>query len=691
MTPHVRLPFQQKLISRHSLLFFLVLGLFSFSPAQAVKDGPGKQDPSSATAQVQALENFTPLQCFVVPSLMKGFLKDHLEVNRITAKVIESTIKNYIRWVAPSKGLLLEKEEQEYGKILKSLFDKTDWSQCGELALVQTQIVSKNKELEDFVREYLNNKSYKLDETTELNLDPEKQKYPKDAKERNEYLKKLVHFQISTYLESETPLEEAKRLLIHRYELFTKRAMEMKQDDLISAFLDSFARALDPHSSFLSPEVLEDFQIAMGLSLEGIGVSLTSKDGYTVIEEIIPGGAADQLKENRLKPKDKILSVASATTVPTNITDMELRNVVKLIRGKKGTPVTLTILRQGEKTEKFKATIIRDRINLEEQAAKLKIEKVNSHGKDLKLAVIDLPSFYGDKNRSSYTDIKNLIKKSHSEKIDGMILDLSRNSGGLLDESVRISGLFIRQGGIVATQMARREPFVLEDDDEEIQYNGPLLVLTSRLSASASEIVAGAIKDYKRGIIVGDDHTFGKGSVQSVLNLPRGLGALKITTGMYFRPGGQSTQWQGVSSDVELPSPFAAPDIGEKNLENSLNARQINNFLSKNANSPDPLKGWAPVNEKVLAQVGELSKKRVDANTEFKKIRDAIKERDKNNGMIKLSELLKKKGEKEKDKDKEKSDTKSRKERQEENREPQYKEALNILADYIAMNGITQK
>jgi carboxyl-terminal processing protease len=368
--------------------------------------------------------------------------------------------------------------------------------------------IERYKEMEDFVRGYVSRADYQIDESATLVIDPEKRGFPKGKAEREDLYRRLVHFQMSNYVANGEPLDEAKKKLIHRYELMTRRAQETKRDEIYARFLDAFSTSLDPHSSYLSPDNLEDFKIHMGLSLEGIGAVLSSRDGYTVVEEIVPGGSA--AKEGTLKPKDKVIAVAQDEKGEmVDVIDMDLRDVVRMIRGKKGSVVRLSLLRQGATTERYTVRLVRDKINLEEQAAKLRFEEVKSGDRTYKLAVLDLPSFYGDKDagaRQATDDVQKLLKEARAAKADGLLLDLSRNGGGLLDYAVKITGFFIGKGGVVAVGDSQSRTQVLDDPDETIQWSGPLVVLTSRVTASAAEILAGAVKDYRRGVIVGDDH-----------------------------------------------------------------------------------------------------------------------------------------------------------------------------------------
>jgi len=434
----------------------------------------------------------------------------------------------------------------------------------------------------------------------------------------------------------------------------------------------------------------------MGLSLEGIGVALTSRDGYSIVQEIIPGGATD--RGDHLKPQDKIIAVAQDGEEAVNIIDMSLRDVVRLIRGKKGSKVHLTVLRQDETTERFSVTIVRDKIDLKEQAASLRFEQREVDGKSLKLAVLELPSFYGDgdpRNRNSARDVEKLLKQIEIEGADGLVLDLSRNGGGLLEEAINITGFFLRTGGIVGVQDAGEAPMIRRDDDRRILYNGPMVVLISRMSASASEILAGAVKDYDRAVIVGDDHTFGKGSVQNVISLPGGMGALKITMAMFFRPGGASTQHSGVASDVPIPSIFNIDDIGEKTQEYSLAPRNISPFISDDANALLPANRWKPVPPETIEKIALASAVRVDAEEAFVEIREHLIKRAEASDVVVLGDLLKDREEQEaedKEADEKENGEKGAEEDGEESAEkeaveeeeeltPQAEEALNILAD----------
>ncbi len=601
----------------------------------------------------------------------------------MTQKVREGTVDEYIKGLDPSKTLLLEGDVARLKKSLTKVFSTMQSGDCSALDEAESLVLERARDGEKLAKEDVD-ATFKRDENVELMLDPDKRGYARTEEDRKALVKKMIHFQMANYLISETKLEEAKKSLIHRYELIVKRIQERKANNLTERFAEAFAETLDPHSAYLSKQNLDDFNLQLRLSLEGIGASLSSQDGFTVIEELISGGGAE--KSGMLRPKDRIIAVAQDRQKPVNVIDMDLQNVVKMIRGKKGTKVTLTVLRQGEKSETFEVTIVRDKIDLKDQAAKITYENREVEGRKLKIGVIDLPSFYpGEKGaRNSYRDMKNLLLEAKKNNVDGIVLNLARNGGGSLEDAVRISGLFINKGGVVATKERGRDPNVLADDEEDTVYNGPLVVLTSRLSASASEILAGALRDYKRALVVGADHTFGKGTVQILQGLPLDLGAMKVTTGMFFLPRGKSTQHAGVDSDITIPSIFNTEKIGEKSMTNSLPPQAIQPFLSTDANSAEMPNYWRPVNPTIVPKLTELSRARVKKDPKFAEIEKEAKEYEADRGVVKLADLMKKaNGEKSKKKKDDKD--KKRGEKAKDLEAPVVQEAVNILADMIAI------
>ncbi len=629
------------------------------------------------------------LTCERIPGLLNTFLHKHIRYRHLNDQLRERAIDAYIKRLDSSKTLYTAGEAEVLRNSLKGIFFDVGSGECTSLEEIQKDIVERYVEMESVVEKYVRSDEYEVDPEVELVIDPDKRARPKDLTQQHALFRKLVQFQMSNYISNGSTLEEAKDKLVHRYELSVKRAKEFDQEDIYSLFLDAFASALDPHSNYFSDETNEDFKIQMGLSLIGIGVALSSRDGYSVVEKVIPGGAAD--KVGKLKPKDKVIAVAQDGEEPVDVIDMDLRKVVRLIRGQRNTVVHLTVLRQNPTTERFVVSIERDKINLEEQAAKLTFETVEIKGKEEKLAIIDLPSFYGGRDpaeRKSSTDLRGLLREAKEAGAVGLLLDLSRNGGGLLDTARDIAGFFIREGGVVAVKDEYGKVQVMRDDDPKILFDGPMVVLTSRISASASEIVAGAMKDYNRAILVGDDHTFGKGTVQTLVPLPPGLGALKVTTALFFRPGGDSTQHAGVASDIILPSPFSSEDFGESTQTYALESAQIPPFLDAGANLYESTSGtsqfYSPVTGDVVAELAKRSAGRIAESEEFAEVERKLEEAKARAGVIRLQEIL---DESEESTNEEEADEDETNEEEADEDEPtiQRLEAIEILRDYVKL------
>ncbi|MEE2789394.1 MAG: S41 family peptidase [Myxococcota bacterium] len=656
-------------IMRNWMTYTVVTGmLLSALPALAVT--PSKDE--------------SPLVCWTLPSLMARYFENHVKYRDKSTDTKKRVVDLYADSFDPGKSLLIESEYKALVKRVAALLDDTFKGKCEDFTALHEQQIKWQGEMEAFVRKAMEAPGLKIDRSLALQVDPDKRKRPTNIQERNAIRLKLLHFQLANYVQAGTKLEEAKKRLIHRYELITKRIKEMTKADVYSNFLNAFARSLDPHTSYFSADDLEDFRISMDLSLEGIGAVLSSRDGYTTVQEVVPGGAAD--RQGQLKTKDKIIAVAQGKEgTPVDVIDMSLRNVVKMIRGKKGTEVRLTVLRQKERTETLNIMITRDKIDLKEQAAKLQWKTLKRGNADFKLAIIQLPSFYGgDRRRGARNcteDVKRLLVEANQGKADGLLLDLSRNGGGLLKAAVDISGLFIAKGAVVAIDGPATPKQVLKDKDDAVDFNGPMVVLTSRVSASASEILAGALKDYRRAIIAGDSHTFGKGTVQNIVQLPPKFGALKVTTAHFFRPGGQSTQSQGVDADIVVPSPFDNDDYGEKHQPYALPSLTVDAFRSTAVNTDDPNQRWRPITADEISDLGKKSKARIKTVEAFSKIVEDLGKRKKNKGVIKIAELLDEK--KDEDKDEDKDEKKPKK------LSPQAVEALDILADLIARRRAT--
>ncbi len=630
------------------------------------------------------------LTCRDVPELFSAFLRKHVSNRHLSEEIRERVGEIYVRQIDPQRSLLLEADAERVRSQVARAFPALRGKNCEVMAELHGEMLGRHRKAEAAVREIVGD-GYELDESASLVLDAEDRGHPQTVEEQRVLLRNLVHFQVSNYLASDHDLADARRRVAERYARARRRWAEQDRETQYSVFLDAFARALDPHSGYLSADALEDFQIGMQLSLEGIGVALSERDGYAVVEQIIPGGAADRL--DVLRPKDKIIAVASDDdSEPVDVIDMALREVVRLIRGKKGSRVRLTVLRQEDKAERFEVAIVRDKISLEEQAAKLRFSEQEVEGRKMKLAVLDLPSFYGDRDpskRQCSKDVAEILRQVKEEKADGLLVDLSRNGGGLLDDAVRISGFFIREGGVVAIRDSAARTRVLPDPDDGTLYSGPMVVLTSRVSASASEILAGALKDYRRAVIVGGDHTFGKGTVQSVIPLRPGLGAMRVTTALFFRPGGASTQNVGVDADVVLPSLFDVEDFGEKTQPYSLPTQTIEAFRGRLSNHPEGSQRWKPITPSLVEQLARRSRERVADDERFDAIRERIAERAEDDGVIQLADILREReanGEESPEETEASPDAPDSDETAaNEEDSPQLEEALRILADLVVL------
>jgi len=389
---------------------------------------------------------------------------------------------------------------------------------------------------------------------------------------------------------------------------------------VLQKYLSAFARSYDPHCDYMSPETAENFDIDMKLSLVGIGAMLQPEDGTAKIMSLIPGGpAASDKSKNRLRPGDKIIGVAQGNEKSVSILHWPLSKAVRIIRGDKGSRVVLTVIPaidpSGLSTKKV--VLIRDEVKLEAREAKSEIKTItDADGNNYKLGVIKLPGFYADMQgkrtnpdyKSSSRDVSKILREMRSDNIDGLILDLRNNGGGSLVESVLMTGLFIKTGPTVQVR-EQRNISILPDNNPSIIYSGPMIVLVNRLSASASEILAAALQDYGRAIIVGDSKTHGKGSVQTVLNLNRNskMGKMKVTNALFYRISGGSTQLRGVTPDIVIPSAFEYLEYGEDTLPNPMEWSNIRTAIYSPFGNLD----------EIIPELTLLSEKRRETEEQF--------------------------------------------------------------------------
>ena len=494
----------------------------------------------------------------------------------------------------------------------------------------------------EFVQNALAKEKFTFTGEDRFVLDRKKLPRPADLAEAKKlWMERLRYEYLQEKLNKEKPAEIVKNLT-RRYTRILRTLNEYDNDDVLQIYLTALAHVYDPHSDYMGHHELENFNIGMKLSLFGIGALLQSDDGVCKIKSLTPGGPAERSK--KLKPDDKIVAVGQSNQPPVDVVDMKLNKVVELIRGPKDTEVRLTVIpadAQDPSARKI-VHIIRDEIKLEDQAAKAKIIEMpprkNAEGRDVstRVGVIDLPSFYSSfelegrrggngEQKSTTTDVALLLRKLNQEKVGGIILDLRRNGGGSLEEAINLTGLFIKEGPVVQVKDPDGKVFVDSDPDGSVWYDGPVVVLTSRFSASASEILAGALQDYGRALIVGDSSTHGKGTVQSLLQLSTIMrragifastdpGAIKYTIRKFYRASGASTQLQGVSPDLVLPSVNSHMEVGESSLENPL---EYDTIAPADYDKTERVRPF-------LTDLKKRSDDRIAADTDFAFIRDEV-------------------------------------------------------------------
>jgi carboxyl-terminal processing protease len=546
---------------------------------------------------------------YVTARLLEEF---HYSQQLLDTEISEKFFDGYLETLDPKRENFLQSDIAEFTHYRTNL-DTFTIGTNGAANLtpayeIYRRYLERIQQHADCVNELLKEDRFKFNADEHILLDRRHAPYPKDLGEakqlwsqrlRYEYLQEKLSREISptnnnvilTLPKSATA--EITGTLARHYRWNLHMTANLDSTDVLQAYLNALAHAYDPHSDYFNTEHAQDFSIGMSLSLFGIGAQLTEDDGYCTISSLVRGGPAD--KGQQLHEKDRIITVAQGNQPPVNVVDMELGKVVQLIRGPKGTEVRLTISPVEDRAVRRVVTLIRDEIKLEDQEAKAQlIELPGGHGGTTRLGVIDLPSFYATIDlpgntehstaKSTTADVTRLIKKLKSEKAAGIILDLRGNPGGSLEEAVKFTGLFIKDGPVVLARSSSDGPVNVDSDtDSSALYDGPLVVLVNRLSASASEIAAAALQDYGRALIVGDISTFGKGTVQN-LNPLRSFfvrpatasatndpGTVKITIRKFYRVSGASTQLKGVMPDLVLPDVLNySTQFGESSLENPL-------------------------------------------------------------------------------------------------------------------------
>ena len=548
---------------------------------------------TNATPLVEAPQDAT-----IVKFVAQILQRQHYLRLPINDEVSSKFLDRYLDSLDNLHIYFLQSDVQEFEKYRYKLDDLT--VEAGDTTPAR-EIFSRFRQRLDqqyeFVLETLRKGKWDFTTDDRFVLDRKKLPRPGDLAEAKRLWSDRLRYEYLDQKLSKVEPEEIVKTLSRRYSRVLRMIRDYDNDDVLQIYLTALAHVYDPHSDYMGKSELENFSIGMKLSLYGIGAMLQSEDGICKIKSLTDGGPAQRSKQ--LRSDDKILAVAQSNLPPVDVVDMKLSKVVELIRGPKGTEVRLTINPGDAPNASVRKviTLVRDEIKLEDSAAKAKIFET-SIGKDsagrektMRLGFIDLPSFYsgfeleGRKNsgeqKSTTADVAKLLRKLVQEKVGGVILDLRRNGGGSLEEAINLTGLFIKEGPVVQVKDYDGRIFQDTDPDSAVWYDGPLVVLTSRFSASASEILAGALQDYGRALIVGDSSTHGKGTVQSLLQLKQIMrqsgiltsgdpGALKITIRKFYRASGASTQLKGVTPDLILPSVNNHIEVGEASLENPL-------------------------------------------------------------------------------------------------------------------------
>ncbi|WP_418067199.1 carboxy terminal-processing peptidase [Rodentibacter caecimuris] len=525
----------------------------------------------------------------------------------------EKIFDRYIKSLDYSRNTFLQSDidelRQKYGTRLDDQLNQGDLS----AAFAIYDLMMKRRYERYVYALSLLDKEPNLNGKDQIEIDREKADFPKTEEEANRLWEERVKNDVINLKLKDKKWSEIKNKLAKRYNLAIRRLTQTKADDIVQVYLNAFAREIDPHTSYLSPRTAKSFNESMNLSLEGIGATLQSEDDETSIKSLVPGAPAERSK--KLKAGDKIIGVGQEKGEIEDIVGWRLEDIVDKIKGKKGTKVRLEVEpAKGGKSRII--TLVRDKVRIEDQAAKLTVEKVEGEN----IGIIKIPSFYIGLTK----DVKKLLLQAEKKQVKGLIVDLRENGGGALTEAVALSGLFITDGPVVQVRDAYQRIRVHEDDDRAEQYKGPLLVMINRFSASASEIFAAAMQDYNRGIVVGQN-TFGKGTVQQSRSLnfvydldQTPLGILQYTIQKFYRINGGSTQLKGVSADIQFPEIIDAKEYGEEKEDNALPWDKI------------PASSYSETGN-VRQYISELEKKhqaRVEKEPEFIALNEELKIRD---------------------------------------------------------------
>lgn len=553
----------------------------------------------------------------------------HMAKPKIDDNIAQKWCRNFLKDLDPQKYYFEKADVDEFLAQATSLDDKVKAGNLDFPKLVFARFLQRNDEHLETVKQML---AVKHDFTVDESVvdDPEKIDFAANADEATERWRKRIKLDLLQLRVDKVEDAEATKRLLIRYRDRNRMFHQFDMTDLLEVYLSALTRTFDPHSNYMGARMLEDtIGQTLHLSLEGIGASLQSEDGYAVVKEIVPGMAAD--KDGRLQPEDKIVGIEKEDGTEIDLVEKKLSDVVRYIRGPRGTKVRL-IVQPADSKERKVYELTRQKIELKEAHAKGQVIETKADGKALKIGVISIPAFYGDTAAvlkgdpdavSATEDCRKLIKGFKAQGVNAVMVDLRGNGGGLLQEAITLSGLFIDKGPVV--QVKEASGVKHHDDEEEgTAWDGPLVVLIDRLSASASEIFAGVIKDYGRGLIIGDASTFGKGTVQSIVSINDhlrsrdipNLGALKLTIQQFYRVNGESTQIRGVPSDIHIPSLADQSDFSEGKMDNALKFDKV---------GPIPHDMYNRLPSDLVARLDARSQERRKTNPKFQKRDEMIK------------------------------------------------------------------
>ena len=509
--------------------------------------------------------------------ILERLATGHYRSQSIDDSLSERYLTEYIRILDSGKNYFLQSDIDEFDQ-WKYVLD--DLSKRGDISpgfIMFNRLRDRAKDRLQSVLALLEDSSYKfvLDGSNSIIIDGDERGWFQSEADANSFWEKRITDSLIRLLLNDKDQEEARKLLVKRYQTQIKQFEQRDSQDVLQIYANALASLYDPHTAYFSPRRNENFQISMSLSLEGIGAELTTEDEYTKVIRVIPGGPADL--HGSLKAEDKIVGVGQDEEDIVDVIGWRIDDVVALIRGAKGTSVRLEYIpAKGDSSNTNIIKILRDKVKLEDKSAQSQILEIEQSGKTLSIGVIEIPAFYMDFEayrardpnfKSTTRDVYNLIKELKESKVDGIVLDLRSNGGGSLFEATSLTDLFIDRGPVVQIRDSNQRVQRNNRAYRAAAYDGPLLVMINRLSASASEIVAGALQDYGRALVVGSQ-SFGKGTVQDVTPLSKGQ--LKLTISKFYRVSGDSTQHRGILPDIEFPSTYDFEEVGESQQDNAL-------------------------------------------------------------------------------------------------------------------------